>query len=95
MKPLCFIAALVTACFAAPVSAEILRGVVVGVLDGDTITLLTPEKRSVRIRLAEIDAPELRGQPFGSPPPARCVSIPRRGVATRAPDVQSIGLAEM
>lgn len=50
---------------AKPALAEILRGVVVGVSDGDTITLLTPDKRAVRIRLAEIDAPELRGQPFG------------------------------
>lgn len=39
-------------------------GQVVGVHDGDTINLLTAEKRQVQIRLADIDAPEL-GQPFG------------------------------
>lgn len=39
-------------------------GKVIGVLDGDTIELLTPDRRSVRIRLAQIDAPE-KAQPFG------------------------------
>lgn len=47
-----------------PVFAQEVAGRVVGVHDGDTITLLTAEKRQVRIRLADIDAPEL-GQPFG------------------------------
>lgn len=41
-----------------------LYGVVVGVTDGDTFTLLTPAKEQSKIRLAEIDTPE-RGQPFG------------------------------
>lgn len=36
----------------------------VGVHDGDTITVLTADKERVRIRLEGIDAPEL-GQPFG------------------------------
>jgi micrococcal nuclease len=38
---------------------------VVGVVDGDTIDLLTADKQTVRIRLNGIDAPE-RGQPFGN-----------------------------
>lgn len=42
-----------------------LTGRVVGVSDGDTITLLTIEKQTIKIRLAEIDAPE-SGQPYGS-----------------------------
>lgn len=50
---------------AASVSAgETVTGRVVAVLDGDTIIILTPSKQEVRIRLAEIDAPE-KNQPFG------------------------------
>ena len=41
-----------------------LTGKVVGVTDGDTLTLLVDETQ-YKIRLASIDAPE-RGQPFGS-----------------------------
>lgn len=45
-------------------SAE-LAGKVVGVLDGDTIDVLTPAKELVRVRLAGIDAPEKK-QAFGN-----------------------------
>jgi len=45
--------------------AEVLRGKVVGVSDGDTVTLLGPGLTEHKIRLAHIDAPE-KGQPFGS-----------------------------
>jgi endonuclease YncB( thermonuclease family) len=40
-------------------------GRVVGVLDGDTVDLLTPAKTLIRIRLSGIDAPEKK-QPFGN-----------------------------
>jgi endonuclease YncB( thermonuclease family) len=44
--------------------AERLEGVVVGVHDGDTITILDRDERQHRVRLAGIDAPE-SGQPYG------------------------------
>ncbi len=53
------------ALLAAPLAAraETLTGKVVSVADGDTITMLVDRER-VKVRLAEIDAPE-RGQPWG------------------------------
>jgi endonuclease YncB( thermonuclease family) len=44
-------------------AAETLTGKVVKVADGDTLTMLVDAQR-VKVRLAEIDAPE-RGQPWG------------------------------
>ncbi|QXP92206.1 thermonuclease family protein [Methylococcus capsulatus] len=47
-----------------PVIAETLEGRVVGVHDGDTITVLDVSKKQHKIRFAQIDAPESR-QDFG------------------------------
>ena len=44
---------------------ETLIGRVIRVADGDTVTLLTPEKQEIRIRFQGIDAPE-REQDFGA-----------------------------
>ena len=43
---------------------QVLQGRVVGIKDGDTIELLTPDKETHNIRLAHVDTPE-RGQAFG------------------------------
>jgi endonuclease YncB( thermonuclease family) len=45
--------------------AESFTGKVVGVHDGDTVTVLMDNRTQVKIRLAEIDAPEL-AQPYGN-----------------------------
>ncbi len=50
--------------FAIPAAAATLEGLVVGVTDGDTITVLV-EKKPVKIRIAKIDAPESK-QPYGT-----------------------------
>lgn len=47
-----------------PVLADTISGRVVRVADGDTITILTPAKEQIRVRLAGIDAPE-HNQAFG------------------------------
>jgi endonuclease YncB( thermonuclease family) len=44
--------------------ADLLEGLVTGVADGDTITLLDGNHQQHRIRIGGIDAPE-KGQPFG------------------------------
>lgn len=46
-------------------TAETIIGKVVGVHDGDTLTLLDDAETQIKVRLAEIDAPESH-QPYGS-----------------------------
>ena len=45
--------------------AEDYVGRIVGVMDGDTVDLLTDSKELIRVRLSGIDAPEKK-QPFGN-----------------------------
>ena len=49
----------------ASAKSDQITGKVVGVIDGDTIDILTDDKTTIRIRLNGIDAPE-KGQPFGN-----------------------------
>jgi len=44
---------------------NVLQGRVIGVTDGDTVTLLDASKTQYKIRLSGIDAPE-KSQPFGN-----------------------------
>jgi endonuclease YncB( thermonuclease family) len=63
----CLATSITTAFFASSVyarSAQVLTGKVVGVSDGDTLTLLDERNQQHKIRLAGIDAPE-SGQAFG------------------------------
>jgi endonuclease YncB( thermonuclease family) len=57
-------AALLTMTVLCIAHADTIEGRIVGITDGDTITLLDADKRQRKIRLDGIDAPE-SGQPFG------------------------------
>lgn len=48
-----------------PVAATEWSGTVVGISDGDTLTVLNADNRQIKIRLVEIDAPESK-QAFGT-----------------------------
>lgn len=47
-----------------PIFSEVLTGKVVNVADGDTITILTPKNKQIKVRLAAVDTPEKK-QAFG------------------------------
>ena len=51
--------------YLSPAQAASFIGKVVGIADGDTLTVLTPSKKQHKIRLGAIDAPK-KHQPFGT-----------------------------
>ncbi len=59
------VATILSVFFAAQVHAEILTGRVVGVADGDTVTVLDASRQQHKIRLIGIDAPEKK-MPYGN-----------------------------
>jgi endonuclease YncB( thermonuclease family) len=65
MKKFALAAVMLLAVFVCDALAASLAGRVVGVSDGDTVTVLTAENRQFKIRLSGIDAPEKK-QPFGA-----------------------------
>lgn len=88
-------------------ATEVLRGKVVSVADGDTLTLLDERTREQRIRLSGIDAPEKR-QAFGErakralsemayqrPASAECYKVDRyrRRICVVRIDGMDVGLA--
>lgn len=63
-----------------PVLAESITGDIVGITDGDTVTILDASNHQHRIRVAGIDAPELR-QAFGMRSKQNLAQIAYRQVA--------------
>ena len=62
--PLAALAGLMLLAAQAAASAAEIAGRVVGIADGDTLTVLDGANRQITVRLAAIDTPE-RGQPYG------------------------------
>ena len=56
-------------------SASTIIGIVTRVADGDTITVTVNDKTKHRVRLAEIDAPELTGQVYGKASRAYLITL--------------------
>lgn len=83
------LAALVAA--AAPAMTDTFPGLVVGITDGDTILVLTSEYDQMKVRLAEIDAPEKK-QSFGERSKQSLASICfKKRVSVEAVDTDRYG----
>lgn len=77
---------LATLCLLLPSTALAWPGKVVGVSDGDTITVLRDERQPVKIRLYGIDCPE-RKQPWGN----RATQATSRLCYGKGVDIQEFG----
>jgi endonuclease YncB( thermonuclease family) len=64
MKKMLFMLFLLASC-SLTTEKEVISGKVISVADGDTMTILTADKKQIKIRMLGIDAPE-RGQDFGT-----------------------------
>ena len=62
---LCIVGFLLAVCLSLTLKADTLKGKVVRVADGDTLTVLDETKTQHKVRLNKIDAPE-KGQAFGT-----------------------------
>ena len=65
-----FLVSAVLLAFTSVILADELRGKVVSIADGDTITVLDADKKQHKVRLTGIDAPEKK-QAFGAKSKAR------------------------
>ncbi len=82
---------LVIVLFTAPAIAADFPARVIGISDGDTITVLKSDKTQVRIRLYGIDAPE-SGQDFGSRAKQETSDLAfRKQVTVRPHDIDKYG----
>lgn len=59
-----FLLSILLALLSSGALAAPIKGIVVSIADGDTLTILDSERRQHKVRLAGIDAPE-KAQPFG------------------------------
>ncbi|MCJ7555874.1 MAG: thermonuclease family protein [Gammaproteobacteria bacterium] len=74
-----------------PVASDRLDGTVVGISDGDTLTLLATGDQRVKIRLGQIDAPE-RTQPWGNRSRQALAEVVfQRTVRVQVTDIDSYG----
>lgn len=85
------ILAIILCLVATAIPAADWTGLCVAVTDGDTIRVLSPDRREVRVRLYDIDAPERR-QPYGTVSRDYIASLcHRREVTVRIVDTDRYG----